>query len=380
MFHCYGRRLFMVWCRFAPWIALASVMGSIAPSAAAAPRPKKPSAEEADPKYAQVEGLIAEANRLRNIGDDQGAMPLVQKAYEIAPGPRTVVQLGMVESALGRWADADKHLTEGLKTPGHFWIQRNLPAIIERLRMGKEKIGKVEVKGEPAGASVIVNGSEVGTLPMATPVTVNIGSTDVEVRAAGHEPQSRNLTVTAQTVHTVVVRLKPAAGPPLVRAPPPSSAGPPTLPGALSETAADTQTRAGSGWRWLRLGTIVAAGGAAAVAGYTYALRERKVTEFREKTDAMRRGRCYEKGGTVVDADNRPAMRDCFDLRSEYRSAQTIMVGSLIATGVLAAGAVALWTFGPEGDQEQARVRRDQGAFAFAVEPGGAWAAYQILF
>jgi hypothetical protein len=271
-----------------------------------------------------------------------------------------------------------------LKSPNHPWIKKNLDQILERLREGKDKIGAVEVKGEPAGASVIVNGVEVGKLPMGSPHAVNIGSTDVELRAPGHEPESRNLSVTPRTAHTVVIRLKPvpmgrAAGP--TPAPVMTALSPTPVPGGLTESAVESEPRTsgGSGWRWLRIGTIVGAGGAAAVAGYSYALRERKVTEFRQKTDALRRGRCLELGGTVVDADGRRAMSDCFDLRSEYRSAQTIMVGSLIATGLLTAGAVALWTLGPDGS-EQARARPAGNSFALAVQPGGAWAAYRLCF
>ena len=247
--------------------------------------------------------------------------------------------------------------------------------------MGKKKIGAVEVKGEPAGAAVVVNGNEVGTLPMAAPYTVNVGSADVEVRAPGHEPQTRILAVAPETVHTVVIRLKPVAVGQAASTASPALGGsvPPRAPTGVTESAADTESSSSSGWRWLRVGTIIAAGGAAAVAGYAYALRNRKVTEFRDKTDSLRRGRCFERGGTVVDADGRPAMRDCFDLRSEYRSAETIMVGGLVATGLLTAGAVALWTLGPDGS-EHARARPGQGGFAFAVEPGGAWAAYSLTF
>ena len=50
-----------------------------------------------------AEALIKQGNDLRRSGDDQGALPLLARAYQAQPGPRTAVQLGLVEEALGRW-------------------------------------------------------------------------------------------------------------------------------------------------------------------------------------------------------------------------------------------------------------------------------------
>ncbi len=329
----------------------------------------------------QVDALIVEANRLRNMGDDQSALPLLVRAYQVDPGPRTVVHLGMVESALGRWADADRHLTEGLKTPNHPFIAKNVDKIVERLKLGKEKIGTVEVKGEPEGAEVLVNGSPAGTLPLSSPVAVNAGPADVEVRAPAHESQTRSLTIAPKTLHTVVLRLRPLSGGQAAGPAPPATSAPPAYgePGLGVGAVAEPEPRRHGAWWWLRLGTFTAAAGAAAVAGYGYYVHEHKVNEFRQKLDPSRRQRCLERGSTVVDIDGKMAMRDCFDLRAQYRNAQTVMIGGLVAAGVLATAAISLWVFAPDGHPERAG-RADAQQLAIVVAPGSAWAGWKLSF
>src|SRR5947208_347598 len=48
-----------------------------------------------------AEALIREGVALRRAGSDVRALPLFQKAHEIAHTPRTAAQLGLVEFALG---------------------------------------------------------------------------------------------------------------------------------------------------------------------------------------------------------------------------------------------------------------------------------------
>jgi len=54
----------------------------------------------------EAERLTVKALDLRKIGDDQGALPLLERAHELSRSPRSAAQLGLCEQALGRWADA----------------------------------------------------------------------------------------------------------------------------------------------------------------------------------------------------------------------------------------------------------------------------------
>jgi hypothetical protein len=184
--------------------------------------------------------------------------------------------------------------------------------------------------------------------------------------------------VQAQNVQSVVFRLDAASAPeatgsgPGLRGPIPTTA--PPLESDLSASAGPPSPT----WRWLRLGTTIAAAAAAGVATYGFWSHEQKVRAFSSKTDRMNRGRCLERNNTVVDADGNRAQTDCFELRTAYRQAQNIMVGGLVATGALAAGAVVLWLVGPSASGSASASAG--GHWAVGVLPGQLSATYQLRF
>ena len=82
----------------------------------------------------------------------------------------------LVEKALGRWAEADRHLTDALKGGQDPWIHKNLTVLEKTLAEVKRQVARIEITGEPVGADVLVNGRPVGKVPLPHPVRVNAGS------------------------------------------------------------------------------------------------------------------------------------------------------------------------------------------------------------
>jgi hypothetical protein len=334
----------------------------------------------------EVDGLIGRANALRQNGNDQGALPLLQRAYQLRPEPRTAVHLGLVESALGRWADADRHLTEGLGGAEDAWIKKNRATIVEAARNAKQKVGSLEIKGEPPGAEVLVNGTTVGTFPLAAPVVVNAGTADVEVRANGFRSQARSVTVLPQVLQPVVIRLDPQGSGAPIAGTVPGGGRAPGLAGPIGNDLLQHEQPPpadGGGrrpWWWLRMGATAAVAASAAVGAYGFLQYRHKLEAFRGKTDASNRPRCFESGNAVVDAGGRPAASDCITLRSQYRTARTVAMAGLIGAGVTSALAIALWVVRP-GEQEHARGRGPAYQYGFAFLDGGAVSAsYRLTF
>src|SRR5258708_11509956 len=141
------------------------------------------SVRAADPN--QVEELIKEGIALRRAGSDGKALPLFQKAHELAHTPRTAAQLGLVEFALGYALEAERHLGQGLATPSDPWISRNHQVLEDALTKVRTTIGEIVISGSPAGGEVLFNGTVGRTLPIAKPVRVSQGPVTVELRAAG---------------------------------------------------------------------------------------------------------------------------------------------------------------------------------------------------
>ena len=134
----------------------------------------------------EAEALIRQGVELRGQKKDERALPLFEKAYQLSRSPRTAGQLGLVEMALGYFVDAEKYLGEAVASPDHPWVAKNLATLKAQLATAKTQIGDLYIVGEPAGAEVLVNGKPVGKLPLSSPIRLDKGRADVQVRAAGY--------------------------------------------------------------------------------------------------------------------------------------------------------------------------------------------------
>jgi hypothetical protein len=310
----------------------------------------------------EVEALIKRGNDMRRSHDDQGAFPLFQRAYQMQPDPRTAVQLGLVEQALGRWADADEHLTAGLKGSKEPWIQRNRATIDDSIRKVKPHVARVEVTGDPPGAEVLVNGRPVGKVPLPEPVRVAEGSVDIELRAPGYRRGFRTVTVHGGQYQPVVVRLDrdasaetvhPAAQvlPAPVASRSSASLGGTALATPLSVTP-DAPEPAPIRWRpWAIGASLGAAALGAGVGVYGLLRHDSKVTAFNDRM-------CLETANGVV---RRPMTPDetCVSLNTDYRNARIMSIAGFAAAGILGATALVLYLTAPdaaEGASAEARL------------------------
>lgn len=227
-----------------------------------------PAAEGAE--NGPAESLIREGLRLRRAGRDIDALEKLQRAYDLEPTPRAAAQVGLCLQALGRWVEADFKLSEALTSADDPWIKKNGPVIKQSIEDVKAHVGRVEVIGSPEGAEVSVAGKVVGRLPLATPVPVDEGTVDIEVRSDGHEPLLRSLAVKGGQYQRSVFRLSPLVTAPSSLAPAPS----PTPGDSADEVAlgvtADAETREPTplyrkGWFWGVVGAALVGGAVAAV-------------------------------------------------------------------------------------------------------------------
>lgn len=181
-------------------IATCLVWGALGPGSLSQARAEKPDTGAA-------EELIRQANDLRRHGHDERALPLYRKAYEAARSARTAGQLGLAEMALGYWAAAEGHLDEALAENRNPWIDKNRPALETALHTAQSHLGQLQVEGKPDGAEVLVNGSVVGTLPLASPLRISEGRVELEVRAPGRRTMTRTLSLSGKAIERVQVSL-----------------------------------------------------------------------------------------------------------------------------------------------------------------------------
>jgi hypothetical protein len=220
------------------------------------------------------EALINRGLELRQAGQDRQALPLFQEAAEKKKTPRALAQVGMCEYALGLWVEAEEHMQQALASRTDAWIHKNERNLKEALGEIQEKLGSIDVWGEPSGARVAVDGHAMGMLPLEHPLRLTTGRHSLLIEAAGFLTDTRFVEIKMR----VLTREHVALGPLPVLTPPPQSTQP---AGTLVSTGAalggpsagNTASSSPSSepiytrwWFWTALGAVaVAAGGTALV-------------------------------------------------------------------------------------------------------------------
>ena len=285
----------------------------------------------ADP--AVVEDLIRKGNELRKQGQDQKAVPLFKRAYDLERSPRTATQLGLVEATLGYWLAAERHLTEALSATRNPWLAKNEKLIRKTLKEVTASIGELDISG-PRAASVEVNGQPAGTLPLTKPVRVPEGLAQVILRAPGHKEASTSVRVEGGQRARVTLALVPLP-PTLPVVPPPVATV--TTPTDKADDPAAKVTRArrrAAGSSWLRNAAWAATVGAVAATGVGfYGLYNQR--KYGKAFDAYKIPGTNDQPCYLNGADK--GGRDCQRLNNNMKTAQTTLTAGFITAGALAA-------------------------------------------
>lgn len=294
------------------------------------------------PAFARAEPadqLIDRGVRLREQGKDLEALAVFERAYEKKKTGRALAQIALAEQALGRWVEAEAHLVAALEMDER-WInkrKRPLEGALETIRV---RLGSLEVLGGPKGARVLLNGREVGTLPLDGAVRVVAGSIVVDVVKEGYRSISRTIEVRPSGLARETIELVPAlasapppAAPPKAPPPPVASAPPPPPPAVTAKTTPPAAGPDLSLWGW------VAAGGAAAGVGAGVAglvLRANRVNAYNDDAVCLVGGRTRDENcGDELDAAN---------------TFQAMAIAGLVVGGALAGTSILLFVL--DGGEE----------------------------
>jgi hypothetical protein len=138
-----------------------------------------------------------------------GALAEFQAAYNTAPAPTILYNIGLTYRALYRYPDAiqalQRYLVEGT-SDGQLTPQRReqLQRFIEEM---KSLLAPITLLVTPPGARVNIDGRETN-LPADGKIELAAGSHKIEVAADGHEPQQREITVVAGEAARVEMQLR----------------------------------------------------------------------------------------------------------------------------------------------------------------------------
>jgi hypothetical protein len=203
--------------------------------------------------------LIAQGLELRRQGKPAEALQLFERAHALAPSARTFGQMGLAETALQRWVDAESHLLASLSVADDSWAKKNRGFLEQALVLAKSHIGELMVTG-PEATEVSVDGKVVGTLPIVRPTRLAEGVVRVTANSSGLKAFSKSVSIQAGARTQLAIVLEPVETKPAVALsrpvpipaplPPPPAPAPPAAPGADS---------GGAGWRtWTGAGIATA--------------------------------------------------------------------------------------------------------------------------
>jgi hypothetical protein len=158
--------------------------------------------------HADPEVLIKRGLELRRAGRSTDALALFRRAYEAAPSPRTLGQMGLVESSLQLWSDADTHLAAALATPADAWVHTNRQFLDQAMDRADEHIGELVIMGPP-GTKVALGGKAIGALPISAPVRLVEGDVAVSATSDGHKPYTIDISIKGGTRAAISIVLEP---------------------------------------------------------------------------------------------------------------------------------------------------------------------------
>jgi hypothetical protein len=278
---------------------------------------------------ADVDALVQQGIELRRVGDDAQALSTFEQARTLAPtSVRVRVHLAATHQALGHWLEAEQQLADLLRETEDEYVLRHRVTLEKAYEFVSARIGSLDVSGGAVGADVLLNGRQLGTLPLPAPLRVPIGSYVLEVRKDGYYAVSRPVTISGHGFLREAVELVPRptshSGHVLVRAAAPAGNEP-----------------SGGSRRWLTW-TFVGLGAGAGVAGVSaWILREHYA-------------RRWNSDQCLAPNQSRGAV--CGDVLASGRTAEGVAYASGVGAALLLGGALTSWLLeAPSLDRAAAR-------------------------
>ncbi len=311
----------------------AVVLVSLAPPARAG------AAEDAD-------ALISQGLALREQGKDDQALEVFRKAEHKQKTPRATAQVALAEQALGMWMLAETHLSAALADGADPWIAKNRAALEGALATIQKHIGSLEVRASVAG-EVFVDGALVGTLPRQTPLRLETGPRQVEVRAEGYYPVSRSVLVSNDGMarETFTLSKLPPTPPKDTKAP-----GTGNSSAKLVSEGPNVPRTVG----WVLVGTGV---GAAVFGGVSFLIREVQTGRYNDRPDCP-----------GINKSNQPEpCQAILDAESTWR---TVGVASFIGAGVLGLAGLSLVVLSPNPKPKPVAFQASCGPLASSLGLG----------
>jgi len=327
---------------------MVATTGQAAGQPQAQPAPQAGGAQDEAARKGAARAKLMEGDALLKQGAYQDALAVFEEAYALYPSPKIHYDFGLAYQGMGRGADALEAFEVFLREVNDAQPEVRAKAVAARDDL-LARVGVVRVTADVNGASILIDGREVGRTPYGRDIRLDPGPHMLTVdRGGGLVPFTQRLAVRAATVVVVDARFADGAG---ALHGPPSLASTSSATGDSSRDPTSASAVAGDGAPdgrappgWLRPAAWTAAGiglAALTVGAISWAVKESKFKSFNNSAACDRA--LPNDGGTT-----------CHDLVGSGETAKGIAIGAFISAGVfgLASTAAFLLTSRHGGDGE----------------------------
>lgn len=211
----------------------------------------------AAPALAETPAAVKKAGKhfqrgvvLYNEADYRAALVEFRRAYEVAPNPAVLYNIGQTYYQLQSYAQAlttfERYLAEAGDAAPH---RKEVDETVEVLRA---RVGKLNLTLNREGCEVTVDDELVGKSPLGEPVLVSIGRRKIIAMCEGRPAETRVVEVAAGDVVEVSIAI----------AAPPTGTPPGAPAGLRLDRASPAPASSAASWRkagWIGTGVLAAA-------------------------------------------------------------------------------------------------------------------------
>ena len=159
--------------------------------------------------------------QLYNEADYRASLVEFKRAYQLAPNPAVLYNIGETHYQLQNYAAASSALEQYLSESGPGAAHR--AEVEQTMQVLQSRVGRLEVQASPA-ASISVDDETIGTTPFASPPRVSIGHRKVTATRDGQAPMTQYVDISAnETAHVRFNFVLPTASGAAGQAPPETS-------------------------------------------------------------------------------------------------------------------------------------------------------------
>ncbi|WP_437959998.1 PEGA domain-containing protein [Sorangium sp. So ce119] len=144
------------------------------------------------------------ARILFNDGDHRNAIIKFERAYELSRDPRLLWNIALCQKNLKRYTRLLATIEQLLRDAGPQLTEQDRKDAAELIEATKAYVSRLDLQASEAGATVLVDGEEVGQTPLGEPVLLDIGTRRIRVTKKGF----KDVEVTEQVAGGGVVTVK----------------------------------------------------------------------------------------------------------------------------------------------------------------------------